>query len=81
MDGMGDIMIDMMEQFEELEREKSMINGIKPKITTTTKLGIKPTSFDGAMTKFCDKCKKHKPQIDYKGSKYCTWYCAKKGDK
>ena len=29
----------------------------------------------------CDKCKKHKPQIDYKGSKYCTWYCAKKGDK
>ena len=29
-----------------------MINGIKPKITTTTKLGIKPTSFDKAMEKF-----------------------------
>ena len=27
----------------------------------------------------CDKCKKHKPQIDYKCKKYCTWYCAKKG--
>ena len=29
----------------------------------------------------CEKCKKHKPQIDYKGSKYCTWYCAKKESK
>ena len=32
-----------------------MINGIKPTITTTTKLGIKPTSFGGAMLKFCTK--------------------------
>ena len=32
-----------------------MINGIKPTITTTTKLGIKPTSFDGAMDVFCQK--------------------------
>ena len=29
----------------------------------------------------CDKCKKHKSTIEYKGGKYCTWYCAKKGDK
>ena len=27
----------------------------------------------------CQKCEKHKSQIDYKGKKYCTWYCAKKG--
>ena len=26
----------------------------------------------------CDKCKKHKAVIEYKGSKYCTWYCGKK---
>ena len=32
-----------------------MINGIKPKITTTTKLGIKPTSFDKAMAVFCNQ--------------------------
>ena len=32
-----------------------MINGIKPQITTTTKLGIKPTSFNGAMDVFCQK--------------------------
>ena len=32
-----------------------MINGIKPTLTTTTKLGIKPTSFDDAMDKFCSK--------------------------
>ena len=29
----------------------------------------------------CEKCKKHKPQIKYKDKNYCTWYCAKKGDK
>ena len=32
-----------------------MINGIKPTLTTTTKLGIKPTSFSDAMDKFCSK--------------------------
>ena len=32
-----------------------MINGIKPKLTKTTQLGIKPTSFDEAMGVFCDK--------------------------
>jgi len=32
-----------------------MINGIKPKLTKTTELGIKPTSFGGAMLKFCTK--------------------------
>ena len=32
-----------------------MINGIKPKITTPTKLGIKLTSFDEAMDVFCQK--------------------------
>ena len=36
-----------------------MINGIKPKMTTTTKLGIKPTSFDEAMDVFCDKLKEN----------------------
>ena len=32
-----------------------MINGIKPKMKTTTKLRIKPTSFNEAMEKFCNK--------------------------
>ena len=32
-----------------------MINGIKPKLKTTTKLRIKPTSFDEAMNQFCEK--------------------------
>ena len=27
----------------------------------------------------CSKCGKIPATIDYKGSKYCTWYCAKKG--
>ena len=34
-----------------------MINGIKPKVKTTTKLGIKPSSFDEAMVVFCEKLK------------------------
>ena len=42
-----------------------MINGIKPTITTTTKLNIKPTSFDDAMEKFCNKLEKNcKPYVD-----------------
>ena len=42
-----------------------MINGIKPTMTTTTKLGIKPTSFDEAMVKFCDKLTENsKPEVD-----------------
>jgi len=36
-----------------------MINGIKPKMKTTTKLRIKPTSFNEAMMKFCDKLKEN----------------------
>ena len=32
-----------------------MINGIKPKVTKTTELGIKPIPFDDAMDKFCKK--------------------------
>ena len=36
-----------------------MINGIKPQMTTTTKLRIKPTSFDEAMNVFCDKLKEN----------------------
>ena len=32
-----------------------MINGIKPTMKTTTKLRIKPTSFDEAMNIFCEK--------------------------
>jgi hypothetical protein len=31
-----------------------MINGIKPAMKTTTKLRIKPTSFDEAMDVFCN---------------------------
>ena len=27
----------------------------------------------------CDKCGKIPAKVDYKGKKYCTWYCAKKG--
>tara|TARA_A100001515_G_scaffold8334_1_gene6996 strand:+ start:166 stop:588 length:423 start_codon:yes stop_codon:yes gene_type:complete len=36
-----------------------MINGIKPSLQTTTKLRIKPTSFDEAMLVFCDKLEKN----------------------
>ena len=36
-----------------------MINGIKPKLTKTTELGINPTSFDEAMLVFCDKLEKN----------------------
>ena len=32
-----------------------MINGIKPEMKTTTKLRIKPTSFNEAMDVFCEK--------------------------
>mgnify|MGYP003136102409 FL=1 len=46
-----------------------MINGIKPTITTTTKLNIKPTSFDEAMDKFCKRleqnCKAYVDTFDY----------------
>ena len=33
----------------------NMINGIKPTLKTTTKLRIKPTSFNEAMNQFCEK--------------------------
>ena len=33
----------------------TMINGIKPAMKTTTKLRIKPTSFNEAMDVFCKK--------------------------
>ena len=26
----------------------------------------------------CDKCEKPNPPVDYKGKKFCNWYCAKK---
>ena len=46
-----------------------MINGIKPNITTTTKLGIKPTSFDKAMNVFCEKleqnCKSYVDKFNF----------------
>ena len=29
----------------------------------------------------CDKCGKIPAKIKYKDKEYCTWYCAKKGDK
>ena len=42
-----------------------MINGIKPKMSTTTKLRIKPTSFDEAMNQFCEKLTENvKPEVD-----------------
>ena len=42
-----------------------MINGIKPKLTKTTELGIKPTSFDEAMNKFCERLTENvKPEVD-----------------
>ena len=41
-----------------------MINGIKPKMKTTTKLRIKPTSFDEAMDVFCNKLEENcKPYV------------------
>jgi len=46
-----------------------MINGIKPQMSTTTKLGIKPTSFDDAMEVFCKRleknCKAYVDTFDY----------------
>ena len=48
-------MLELIELHEELEKEKKMINGIKPTMTKTTELRIKPTSFDEAMSKFCEK--------------------------
>ena len=42
-----------------------MINGIKPILTKTTELRIKPTSFDGAMEAFCIKLEENvKPYVD-----------------
>ena len=42
-----------------------MINGIKPKLHKTTELRIKPTSFDEAMNRFCDKLEENcKPYVD-----------------
>ena len=42
-----------------------MINGIKPQMTTTTKLRIKPTSFDEAIESFCSRLTENvKPQVD-----------------
>ena len=42
-----------------------MINGIKPQMTKTTELRIKPTSFDEAMTAFCTKLEENvKPYVD-----------------
>ena len=42
-----------------------MINGIKPTMTKTTELRIKPTSFDEAMDMFCQKLEENvKPYVD-----------------
>ena len=42
-----------------------MINGIKPTMTKTTELRIKPTSFDKAMDMFCQKLEENvKPYVD-----------------
>ncbi len=53
--GPGMEMLELMEMYKDEQKENKMINGIKPKITTCTKLGIKPTSFDEAMTNFCNQ--------------------------
>ncbi len=48
-----------------IKKEIEMINGIKPSLQTTTKLGIKPTSFDKAMEAFCRKLTENvKPEVD-----------------
>ena len=61
----------LMEEMEEEERikklnkEKNMINGIKPKMTKTTELRIKPTTFSDAMDGFCKKLEENvKPEVD-----------------
>ena len=42
-----------------------MINGIKPQMSKTTELRIKPTSFDEAMEKFCNRLEENcKPYVD-----------------
>ena len=42
-----------------------MINGIKPQMSKTTELRIKPTSFDEAMDMFCQKLEENvKPYVD-----------------
>ena len=42
-----------------------MINGIKPAMKTTTKLRIKPTSFDEAIESFCSRLTENvKPEVD-----------------
>ena len=42
-----------------------MINGIKPKMSTTTKLRIKPTSFNEAIESFCSRLTENvKPEVD-----------------
>jgi len=42
-----------------------MINGIKPQMSKTTELRIKPTSFDKAMEAFCTKLEENcKPYVD-----------------
>ena len=42
-----------------------MINGIKPQMSKTTELRIKPTNFDEAMLAFCDRLEENcKPYVD-----------------
>ena len=42
-----------------------MINGIKPQMSKTTELRIKPTSFDEAMSAFCTRLEENvKPYVD-----------------
>ncbi len=36
---------------------------------------------DKKMSNKCSKCGKVPATITYKDNKFCTWYCAKKGDK
>ena len=42
-----------------------MINGIKPQMSKTTELRIKPTNFDDAMNQFCERLTENvKPEVD-----------------
>ena len=45
---------------------------------TLFKLSTKGFDYKSDKGDNCDKCGKIPANIDYKGKKYCTWYCAKK---
>ena len=61
--GPGIEMLELIELHKELDKEKKMINGIKPTITTKTQVGSTST-FDEAMNNFCSKLTENtKPEV------------------